>query len=114
MPKNLIPNKTANFSGYGRRDGFTRHAQERFQQRGLSRARIDIVLEFGKVELRKRADGRESAYVYFMDKKGRRNAARAKGKDYKRIADKLDIYIVKSYDTGEVITVAHRKQRLKW
>ena len=114
MSKNQTDGKTANFSGYGRRDGFTRHAQERFQQRGLSRARMDIVMEFGKREFRKRADGRESAYVYFMDKRGRKIAERVMGRGYKRIADKLDIYIVKSYDTGEVITVAHRKQRLKW
>ena len=120
MPKKRVANKTVNFTEYGRggarcrREGFTRHAQDRFQQRGLSQARIDVVLEFGKMRLRKRADGRESAYVYYMDKRARENAARAWGKDYKRIADKLDIYIVESCDTGEIITIAHRWQRLKW
>ena len=114
MPKNLIDGKTANFSGYGRRDGFTPHAQVRFQQRGLSQAGIDIVREFGKMELRRRSGKRATAYVYFMDKRGRRNAARVMGEDYKRIENKLDIYIVECFYTGEIITVAHRKQRLKW
>ena len=114
MTKSLIDGKTANFSGYGRRDDFTPHAQVRFQQRGLSQTCIDVVLEFGKRRLRKRSGKRKTAYVYFMDKRGRRNAARAMGKDYKRISNKIDIYIVESFDTGEIITVAHRKQRLKW
>lgn len=120
MQKNLTTGKMANFIEYGRgdaryrREGFTRHAQDRFQQRGLSQAIIDVVLEFGKMRLRKRAYKRKTAYVYFMDKRARKNAARAWGKDYKRIADKLDIYIVESCDTGEIITIAHRWQRLKW
>lgn len=120
MQKNLTTGKTANFTEYGRgdaryrREGFTRHAQARFQQRGFSQAVIDILLEFGKMRLRKRAYKRETAYVYFMDKRARKNAARAWGKDYKRIADKLDIYIVQSYDTGKILTIAPLKQRLKW
>jgi len=120
MPKKRTANKTVNFTEYGRGDtryrrkGFTRHAQDRFQQRGLSQAVIDVVLEFGKMRLRKRAYKRKTAYVYFMDKRARKNAARAWGKDYKRIADKLDIYIVESYDTGEIITIAYRKHGFKW
>ena len=120
MQKNLTTGKMANFTEYGRgdaryrREGFTRHAQARFQQRGFSQAVIDLLLEFGKMRLRKRADGRKSAYVYYMDKRARKNAARAWGKDYKRISDKLDIYIVESCDTGEIITIAHRKQGFKW
>ena len=114
MTRTQTTDKTANSSAYGRVDGFTRHAQERFQQRGFSQAHIDIVLEFGKKKFRRRADGRGSAYVYSMDKRGRKIAESVMGKGYKRISDKLDIYIVESFATGKIITVAHRKQRLKW
>ena len=87
---------------------FTAHAQERIQQRGFSQSHINIVTEFGKRKVRKKA------YVYFMDKGARAKAERAMGRGaYRRVEDKLGIYVVKSF-SGRIITVAHRNQRLKW
>ncbi len=69
---------------------------------------IDAVMAFGKRRVR------NGAYVYFMDKSARRKAERALGTTYSRIANNLDIYVVQSLHTGEVITTAHRKVRMKW
>lgn len=87
---------------------FTIHARKRRQQRGFSQTCIDVVLEFGKRRVR------NGAYVYFMDKGARAKAERRMGRDsYRRVESKLGFYVVKSFK-GDIVTVAHRKQRLKW
>ena len=86
----------------------TIHARKRRQQRGFSQARIDIVLEFGNRRVR------NGAYVYFMDKGARAKAERRMGRaSYRRVESELGFYVVKSFK-GDIVTVAHRKQRLKW
>ena len=87
---------------------FTIHARKRRQQRGVSQACIDVVLEFGKRKVR------NGAYVYFMDKGARAKAERRMGRaSYRRVESRLGLYVVESFN-GDIVTVAHRKQRLKW
>ena len=87
---------------------FTLHARKRRQQRGVSQTCIDVVLEFGKRKVR------NGAYVYFMDKGARAKAERCMGAaSYRRVENRLGLYVVKSFN-GDIVTVAHRKRRLKW
>ena len=87
---------------------FTTHARKRRQQRGIPQACIDVVLKFGKRKVR------NGAYVYFMDKGARAKAEHYMGRaSYRRVESRLGLYVVKSFN-GDIVTVAHRRQRLKW
>ena len=89
------------------RRSFSNHAMKRCQQRGISQSSIDTVVRFGRRQIR------HNGYVYSMDRRARRNAERLLGDKYRRVVDALDIYVVISLNTREVITVAHRLGRLK-
>ncbi len=86
---------------------FTKHARRRRQQRGISQSSIDTVVRFGRKQIR------HDGYVYSMDRRSRRKAERLLGDEYRRVVDTLNIYVVISLDSREVITVAHRLGRLK-
>ncbi|MYD50237.1 MAG: hypothetical protein F4W93_01970 [Dehalococcoidia bacterium] len=87
----------------------SRHAKERLQQRGIPLVSLETMLCYGK----KRRRG--YAYVVCMDKQRRKLArARLAPEIYRRVADKLDFYLIYDNGTGTVITVGHRLDRLKW
>ena len=87
----------------------SRHARERLQQRGIPLVSLETMLCYGKK--RRRGD----AYVVCMDKRRRKlTQARLDPEIYRRVADKLDFYLVYDDRTGTVITIGHRLDRLKW
>ena len=82
------------------------HARKRSQQRGIGTEVIDAVAAYGTVV------GHRGAKKYFMDKKARARARRGLGPaQYRRIADRLDTYIVVADAT--IITVAKLSERIK-
>ena len=87
----------------------SRHAEARLQQRGIPLASVETMLCYGK----KRSRG--DALVVYMDKRRRKQIeARLDSEVYRRIADKLDFYMVYDDSTRTVVTVGHRLNRLKW
>ena len=86
---------------------FTKHAQQRRQQRGIPEERIGIMMEFGE------RSWSRGAHSLHMTKRARRRAERQLGRAYGRVADKFNFYLIICPHTGDVRTVAHREQRLK-
>ncbi len=87
----------------------SRHAKERLQQRGKTLTSVETMLSYGK----KRWHG--DALVVYMDKRHRKKVqAQLEPEVYRQVVDRLDFHLVYNDDTGEIITVAHRLNRLKW
>ena len=84
---------------------FTKHAEVRCQQRGITDKEIEIVYRFGKC--RRTKDG----FAYSMNQRGRARASKALGKAYLSSVGKLNIYLVVDQDRKDIITVAHRLRR---
>jgi hypothetical protein len=86
----------------------TSHSQTRCQQRGIRSDVLNVLLTYGRRKVR------HGAEVCFMDKISRARAREEMGpKQYARIADRLNSYIVVSED-GQLITAAPRLHRLKF
>ena len=81
----------------------TTHARVRMQQRGISPAVLDVLLEYG----REAHDHRGCRIVRF-DKRSRRRAARALGELFPRFERFLGAYAVIGPDDA-VVTVGHRR-----
>lgn len=85
---------------------YTRHAELRCRQRGISREVVDVILTYGQ---RMRSHG---ADVCFMDRAARKELERELGHDfYRRVADRLNIYVVANDDL--IVTAAPRRRRLR-
>jgi hypothetical protein len=80
----------------------TTHARVRMQQRGISLAALDVLLEYGK-----EAHDHRGYLIVRFDKRSRRRAARALGPLFPRFERSLDAYAVIGPDDA-VITVGHR------
>jgi hypothetical protein len=86
-------------------NNLTQHAYKRSQQRGIPPFVMELILDYGSCLHRHGAD------VYYLDKSGRRALKRELGaKIYARIEDQLNVYVVSD---SNVITVAHRNERIK-
>ena len=87
-------------------DRLTHHARARMQQRGISGATLDALLDFGRT-----APAGGGCEIVFFDKRARQRLARA-GLIAPAQADRL----LKSYaiveSAGAVITVGHRTRRI--
>ena len=81
----------------------TTHARVRMQQRGISLAALDVLLEYG----REAHDHRRGCRIVRFDKRSRRRAARALGALFPRFERSLDAYAVIGPDDA-VVTVGHR------
>jgi hypothetical protein len=87
-------------------DRLTHHAQARMQQRGISAARLDALLDFGRIA--PAGGGRE---IVYFDKRARARLARAAALPPAQ-ADRLrNSYAIVESD-GLVITVGHRTRRI--
>ena len=84
----------------------TRHATGRSKERGISQETIDVLLDFGTY----RHNGR-GTMVVAMDAAGRAEARRQIGRDYDRVAQRLDFAAIVA--DGAVLTVVPRSRRLK-
>jgi len=86
----------------------THHAAARCRQRGIQAEVVEALLAHGERHWRRGAE------VCFMTRQARQRARVALGaKPFARIADRLGCYLVVS-DEGAVVTVAQRRQRLKF
>ena len=84
----------------------TRHAEVRLQQRGISDEVIETVLAYGTV-----VEHRGST-KYYMDGQARRRAQlELPPEDYRRLSDRLNVYLV--VNEGTVVTVAKLKKRMR-
>ena len=82
------------------------HAKKRRQQRGTPREAVDVVLAYGAVV--HHFGGRK----HYMNREAHRRAKSAMGADaYRRIVDRLNIYVVLS-SAGVIVTVAKLSKRL--
>lgn len=87
---------------------FTTHGLARSRQRRIPAEAIQVLLDFG---LERRRGG---ANVIFLDRAARQMAQKKLGEcDFARIERKLNAYVVVS-DDGKIITVSHRRKRLKF
>lgn len=87
---------------------YTAHAQARLQQRAIPDEAVDVLLAYGDRRRRKGAD------IYFLTKSARLRCQVALGREaYNRLSRSLDTYLVMG-DDGQLITAAHRRQRLKF
>ena len=85
----------------------TRHADARLQQRGLPRAVIGWLQQFGAEE-----HDKHGAVIRYFDKAARRRLEQGLGRAVvRRMEDFLDAYLVEH--DGCVVTVGHRTQRLR-
>ena len=87
-------------------DLITRHAQARMQQRGISAATLDALLDFGRTV---RAGG--GCEIVFFDRKARARLARA-GVIPPSEADRIHKSYAIVESDGAVITVGHRYRRI--
>lgn len=85
----------------------SRHAGSRLQQRGLPRAVVEWLQQFGAEE-----HDKHGAVIRYFDKGARRRLEHALGRRVvQRMGDFLDAYLVEH--DGCVITIGHRTQRLR-
>ncbi len=87
-------------------EGLSRHARIRMQQRGISTAALDALLDFGRVTRAGR--GRE---LVFFDRKARERLVRANALAAGEAARVSNSYAIVGSD-GTVITVGHRFRRI--
>lgn len=86
----------------------THHAETRCQQRGIQTDVVEAILAHGERHWRRGAE------VCFMTRQARERARTELGeKSFARISDRLGCYVVVSGD-GRIVTVAQRRQRLKF
>lgn len=87
---------------------FSRHAQQRLQQRAIPPLVVDYLEKFGS---RMRCGGAERL---FFDKEGRKRLSRAVGgpRGLRTIEPWLDVYVVVG-DCGRIVTVARRDRRFR-
>src|SRR6266513_5143575 len=86
---------------------FTEHARTRMQQRGISSAAIDALLDYGRAS----HVGGGCEVVYF-DKKAQARLAKANPGAAREAGRLRRTYAILGSD-GTVITVGHRYQRVK-
>lgn len=85
----------------------TNHARTRIQQRGISEAIVENLLDFG----REAYDHHGSCVVYF-DRRARAELRRVCGEaTYRRLESRLDAYAVLA-PSGDIVTVGHRTRRI--
>lgn len=87
----------------------TQHAQVRAQQRGIPPLLIQWLIEFGS-----EAKAPGGAMRLHFDRAARKRLAKAVGAQIvDRLGSLLDAYLVEANETGRVITVAHRIDRIR-
>jgi hypothetical protein len=86
----------------------TRHAENRMQQRGITRQALDCVLAYGRESY-----DNHGCQVIWFDKQARRRICEEEGGEVARKLEKcLNTYAVIDLE-GTVITVGHRYRRIR-
>ena len=86
----------------------TEHARIRMQQRGIPRAALEILLDFGR-----EAHDHRGCRVVLFDKRSRRHLANELGRDRIRSVERyLDAYAVVGSD-DMIVTVGRRRRRFE-
>lgn len=85
----------------------THHAAIRKQQRGISEAALECLIQFGKVS----HDNRGGEILYF-DKRAKHRCLTSVGKEaYRKLDGHFNVYAVRALD-GSLLTIGHRFKRL--
>ena len=85
---------------------YSKHAQQRVQQRGIDQEVVAVLLKHGR---RRHYKGSIRCY---MDKKTRaRLGSVVDGETYRRVVDRLNSYVVLSSDGTQILTVGQRLKR---
>ena len=85
----------------------THHAAIRKQQRGISEAALECLIQFGKVSY----DNRGGEILYF-DKRAKHRCLTSVGKEaYRKLDGHFNVYAVRALD-GSLLTIGHRFKRL--
>jgi hypothetical protein len=88
---------------------YSRHAARRAQQRGVPPRIADWLLSYGEEQF----DGR-GAIVRYFSKRSVRAMERDLGQTpVRRLSEFLHCYLVEANETGEIITVGKRHQRIR-
>jgi hypothetical protein len=85
---------------------FTDHARARMQQRGISAAAIDLLLDYGRT-----SHDHHGAEIVFFDKAARARLAKQDPAASREAARLARTYLIVASD-GAVITVGHRYRRI--
>ena len=86
---------------------YTKHAETRCQQRGISKEAVSLILTYG----RKKYD-HHGGVVHYLDHKTK-GLLLNKHSEVKTNLDKqLKLYVVTSAKSGQVITTGHRYRRI--
>ena len=86
----------------------TTHAQQRMQQRGITRETVDYVLTYGRV-----SHDNHGGRVVWLDKRSRLRMEQVEGRRLLRRLDKsLNAYVITDGE-GRVVTVGHRYRRIR-
>lgn len=89
------------------RSNVSRHAQARMQQRGIARAAVDCLLDYGREH-----HGHHGAVVVMLDRAATRRLARFGAVRASELDAMRGLYAVVAKD-GRVCTVGHRIRRLR-
>jgi hypothetical protein len=85
----------------------TSHAARRIQQRHLSPLVVDLLQHYGQVRYQ------SGSTVLYFNEKGWQRAEDEVRKVFSRINKIRDAYLVEANDTGHVVTIGYRYERIK-
>jgi hypothetical protein len=85
----------------------TSHAAKRMQQRNLPPLVVDLLQHYGQTRYQ------QGATVLYFDEKGRQRAVLALRHALARLDKLSTAFLVEANDTGDVVTVGYRCERIK-
>jgi hypothetical protein len=85
----------------------TKHAAMRMQQRHLPPLIVDLLQHYGQVRHKR------GASILYFDQKGHTRARQELQEALARFDKLRDAYLVEAKDSGEVVTLGYRDERIK-
>lgn len=85
----------------------TNHASKRMQQRNLPPVIVDLLQHYGQTR------HQNGATVLFFDEKGQQRARQELREALARFDKLREAYVVEANDSGQVITIGYRYERIK-
>ena len=86
---------------------YTRHAETRCQQRGISKEAVSLILDYGRTK-----HDHHGGVVHYLNHKTRQSLSNQSSEVKAKLDKQLQIYVVTSAKSGQVITAGHRYRRI--
>ena len=86
---------------------YTKHAETRCQQRGISKEVINLILDYGSTK-----HDHHGGVVHYLDNKVKNSFIKSDFKFKGGIEKLKNVYVVTSTTSGDIITVGHRYRRI--